>query len=145
MASPAIAKAQAEFALSLLRQAAKPGQDAFLSPLSISLALAMTYTGAAGDTAKQMKAVMAPGCFIRFSIFPTHSLGTGMSDDEFHKSFSGIMKMVMEPSSLHELHTANRVYAYDKMTLKGAAKDKLAKHYNTEMHLVHLVIVFCIQ
>ena len=64
MVSPAMEKAQAEFALSLLKNAANPGQDAFLSPLSISLALAMTYTGAAGDTAKQMKAVMAPGYFM---------------------------------------------------------------------------------
>ena len=63
-----------------------------------------------------------------------------MSDDEFHSAFSGIMKMVMEPSDLHELHTANRVYAYDKMTLKDTAKDKLAKHYNAQMQLVHLVL-----
>ena len=61
-----------------------------------------------------------------------------MSDDQFHSSFSGIMNMVMEPSSLHELHIANGVYAYDKMRLNDAARNKLTEYYNAKMHLVHL-------
>ena len=66
MASAAIEKVQTEFALSLLKETAAPGQNAFLSPLSIILALAITYTGAGGNTAKQMKSVIAPGCFTPF-------------------------------------------------------------------------------
>ena len=59
-----------------------------------------------------------------------------MSDNELHDSFSHIIKLVTQPSNLHELHIANRVYAYDKMRLKESAKDKLAKYYNAEMHVV---------
>ena len=66
MTSAVVEKAQADFALSLLEQAAERGHDAFLSPLSISLVLAMTYVGAVGNTAKQMKTVMAPGRFACF-------------------------------------------------------------------------------
>ncbi len=54
--------AAADFALNLLRQSAKPATNAFLSPLSISVALAMTHVGAGGDTAKQMKHALCGEC-----------------------------------------------------------------------------------
>lgn len=48
------------FALDLYRSVAEedPGANVFMSPFSISSALAMTYTGAAGGTAREMEEVL---------------------------------------------------------------------------------------
>ena len=55
--------AQAQFALDLLRTASKGDENCFLSPVSISVALAMTYAGAAGNTKLQMNQAMFNGSF----------------------------------------------------------------------------------
>lgn len=51
---------QMDFSLKLLKQIAaeKGAEDLLISPLSVSLALAMTANGAAGETAKEMQAVL---------------------------------------------------------------------------------------
>ena len=50
--------ANSGFVLDLYRAIANADGNAFFSPLSISLALAMTYAGAAGDTRNQMDQVL---------------------------------------------------------------------------------------
>ncbi|AKU08328.1 serpin family protein [Haloferax gibbonsii] len=55
----ALAAGNAEFALDLHRQiASEQGGNQFLSPYSISVALAMTYAGARGTTREQMEATL---------------------------------------------------------------------------------------
>jgi serpin B len=46
------------FAIDLYHAIAKPGENIFFSPYSISIALAMTFAGAQGETARQMAAVL---------------------------------------------------------------------------------------
>jgi serpin B len=46
------------FAIDLYKAIAKPGENLFFSPYSISIALAMTLVGARGETEQQMKEVM---------------------------------------------------------------------------------------
>ena len=46
------------FALALYQQLRRPGENLFFSPLSITTALAMTYAGAAGQTAQQLEQVL---------------------------------------------------------------------------------------
>lgn len=55
----AISSSNTDFALELFRtlSQANPSGNIFLSPLSISSALAMVYLGAEGDTAAQMAKV----------------------------------------------------------------------------------------
>lgn len=57
----AISNSNTRFALELLRtlSQANPSGNIFVSPLSISSALAMVYLGAKGDTAAQMAQVSA--------------------------------------------------------------------------------------
>lgn len=50
----ALAAGNAEFALDLYHQLARPGENVFYSPYSISAALAMVYGGAKGTTASEM-------------------------------------------------------------------------------------------
>ncbi len=56
--SSALSQATAQFTVDLLRAVGSPDSDVFLSPVSIAVALAMTYAGAGGNTAKQMRETM---------------------------------------------------------------------------------------
>src|SRR5205085_6685217 len=47
-----------EFAVALYQQLAQKEGNLFFSPYSVSTALAMTYAGARGETARQMKATL---------------------------------------------------------------------------------------
>ena len=71
----------ASFALDLLRHVSKSneGKNVFFSPASISCALAMTYLGARGSTAEEMRSVMKM---------------EGVSDDEVHQRFEQLLKSV---------------------------------------------------
>lgn len=56
----AVSDANNQFAINFFnnQQAKKPSQNIFFSPYSLSTALAMTYEGATGDTAKEMEKVL---------------------------------------------------------------------------------------
>ena len=58
---PQMITATADFAIKLAQQAAEPGQNLLVSPLSAQLALALTANGAAGETQAQMLQVLAGG------------------------------------------------------------------------------------
>jgi serpin B len=59
--SMAMAREQTQFALRLYRELAQSGSDnLFLSPFSISAALAMTHAGAAGETEQEMRQLLFP-------------------------------------------------------------------------------------
>ena len=53
-----VAQGSNAFALDLYREVAKPGENLFFSPASISLAMGYAYRGADGQTAEQMRSVM---------------------------------------------------------------------------------------
>ena len=53
-----VAEASNQFAFDLYQQARKTDENLFLSPASVSTALAMTYAGAAGRTAQGMATVL---------------------------------------------------------------------------------------
>ena len=52
---------QAELALNLMRYSSNADQSAFLSPVSIAVALAMTYAGADGKTKAEMSKALFGG------------------------------------------------------------------------------------
>lgn len=53
-----LVEANNEFALDLYREIDKEGENTFFSPYSVSAALSMTYEGADGETAKEMRKVL---------------------------------------------------------------------------------------
>ena len=57
-ADDAFVAAMADFSLKLFGKAAQEGGNALVSPLSVSLALAMTANGAAGETLREMETVL---------------------------------------------------------------------------------------
>src|SRR5690606_439264 len=72
----ALVRAGNRFAVDLLRQvhAAAPDSTVFLSPLSASMALGMTTTGAAGATLDQMRATLG------FGALPVAAIGASYRD-----------------------------------------------------------------
>ncbi len=68
----AVVEANSAFALGLFAQLGKPDENQILSPFSVSSALAMAYTGARGNTEKQMAQALH---------FPTNrpALASGMA------------------------------------------------------------------
>lgn len=71
------------------------GQNSFLSPLSIQAALAMTYIGARGRTAKEIGYVLAWKDF---------------GDGDVHQQFQAFFMRVQQPSKYYQLSIVNRIY-----------------------------------
>uniref|UniRef100_A0A914VJC2 Serpin domain-containing protein n=2 Tax=Plectus sambesii TaxID=2011161 RepID=A0A914VJC2_9BILA len=113
--------AQAQFALDLLRTASKGDENCFLSPVSISVALAMTYAGAADNTKLQMNQVMFNGA---------------KSDEEVHGSFGELVSKLSEAKNGYEMTTANKMYAQKGFAIQPNYVDKLSKHYRNSVHAV---------
>jgi serine protease inhibitor len=93
-----LVKANTSFALNLFQALLEetPGENIFISPASISLALAMTYNGAAGETADAMKEVL------QFQ---------GMSIEEINAAFSDLQTILQNPDPKVELSVANSLWA----------------------------------
>uniref|UniRef100_A0A914VDW4 Serpin domain-containing protein n=1 Tax=Plectus sambesii TaxID=2011161 RepID=A0A914VDW4_9BILA len=111
---------QAQFALDLMRAVGDVENEAFLSPVSIAIALAMTYAGVDGKTKTQMNNVMFGG----------------LSDEEVHLRFAEIRQWLSEPNDGYHLFAANRLYAQKDFKLVPEFLDVLSKHYRSELHTV---------
>ncbi|NMA92631.1 MAG: serpin family protein [Firmicutes bacterium] len=95
---PRLVKANTGFALNLFQvlQKAEPGENIFISPASVSLALAMTYNGAAGETAKAMAKVLG---------------FTDMDPDAINTAFADLRTILQNPDPKVELSLANSLWA----------------------------------
>lgn len=91
----AVIKANNQFALDLYSELSASDGNVFFSPYSISVALAMTYEGARGKTADEMRSVFH---------FPT--------DSNLRKpAFAAIYNQLNKPNSEYELSVANALWA----------------------------------
>ena len=109
----------ASFALDLLRHVSKSneGKNVFFSPASISCALAMTFLGARGSTAEEMRSVMKM---------------EGLSDDEVHQRFEQLLKSVSDGSQPFQLNIANRLFAEKSYKFLDEFLARARKHYSAE-------------
>jgi serpin B len=89
-----LAKSNNEFAFDLYGQLAPDDGNLFFSPTSISTALAMTYAGAEGVTAKEMAT----------------TLNFTQPSDEIHSAFASLMATLSAPEKDYELRVANRLW-----------------------------------
>lgn len=102
------AAASNQFAFDLYQQVRKKDGNLFVSPASISTALAMTYAGAAGRTEKEMASVLH---------FDGH--------EDIHEGFSTLLQLLNSTGDRngYSLSTANRLwgvkgYAFEEAFLK---------------------------
>lgn len=107
-----------------------PKKNLFISPYSISSALAMTFAGARGDTATQMSSVM------HFNL----------PEDRLHPAFNAL-DLVLESRGSEsvdkgkpfELSIANALWGQTGFPFEQAFLDLLAKNYGAGMMLVDFI------
>ena len=95
---PRLVEANTGFAFDLFHALAEesPGENIFISPASVSLALAMTYNGAAGETAAAMAGVLG---------FEEMTL------EEINAAFADLRTILQNPDPKIELALANSLWA----------------------------------
>jgi len=127
----ALASGNSDFALAFYRQLAQDpglaGANLFASPYSISLAFAMTYAGAGGDTAAEMAG----------------ALGFDLPPERVHEAFNGLAKElagrgagIADPADRFQLNIVNETWGQTGYTFLGAYLDTLARHYGAAMNLL---------
>ena len=116
------------FAFDLYRALAQGQRNLFYSPYSVSLALAMAFAGAGGETERQMADTL------RFLL----------PQDRLHPAFNALnlalasqgRGMASQDDSGLRLNIANAVWGQDSHEFKAASLDVLAKHYGSEIRRV---------
>lgn len=100
-----LVSANTAFGFKLLQKlvAEKPKENVFISPVSISLALAMTYNGAAGDT----KAAMAKTMGVQ-----------GLSDDECYRANAALVSELHKPAQTVDLSIASSLWVDQRFPVR---------------------------
>jgi len=123
----AVAGGNNAFAVDMFHQLAA-NDNLFFSPYSISSALAMTYAGAAGDTATQMASAL------HFSL-PQERLHAALSalslDLQSRSKVQGL-----KPDQTFQLNVANSLWGQQGFSFKSDFLDLLARDYGAGMRLV---------
>lgn len=101
-------------------------RNLFFSPGSISVAMAMTYLGARGNTATEMKNVLMFG---------------DISESELHTSFSELLKVYKNTKNV-TLHMANRLYADQRFNILESYLTDSKQHYEAELAKVNFAAEF---
>ena len=114
-----IVGATSDFAFPLLKEinAAQPGDNVFISPLSASMALSMAMNGAADDTYEAMRT----------------SLGFGTIDEaEINQGFRDLIGLLggLDPTTVFEI--ANSAWYRDDFTVHGSFLDALTTWFDAE-------------
>ena len=114
------------FALDLYRVLYDPAANVFYSPYSISLALAMTYAGARGQTEREMAQAL------RFTL----------PQAELHPAFNALDQALAsrgertKDGQRFRLHVANALWGQKDYAFLPAFLDLLAQHYGAGLRLV---------
>lgn len=120
----AVSSANTDFALDLLRtlSQANPTGNIFVSPLSISSALAMVYLGARGNTAVQMAQAL--------------SFGSG---EGVHADFETLNADINSPSASYILKLANRLYGENTAHFLPQFLEATRKYYQADLKAVDFI------
>ena len=129
--SGALAAGNTEFALDLYQQLRTEDDNLFFSPYSISVALAMTYAGARGQTERQM----------------ANALGFYLPPEELHPAFNALSLELARrgsegrggPGRRFELHVANALWGQTGHSFLPDFLDVLARNYGAGVRLVDFV------
>jgi serpin B len=110
-----------DFAFKFYAEMSKKKGNIFISPISISTALSMTYAGAAGETAEQMKNALSFS-LPRENLFPT---------------FKTLSQKINKKNSSHELCVVNSIWPYENYKFKDDFIALLKNYYGIEIQYLN--------
>jgi serpin B len=119
-ANSSLAEANNAFAIDFFKQASKPSENVIFSPYSISAAFAMTYAGAAGDTASQMQKAL-------------HWTGPSSKVAADFAALDQILKDAQKEGAV-QLSIANALWPQKGYNFQKDYLSLLAKTFNTSLH-----------
>jgi len=125
-------ESQAQFSVDLLRVSmvrTKPA-SVILSPISVSIALAMVYAGARGETAVQLVKLLS-GDNLNY----TDSVSEYKETTKINSYFGGILNEIRRTKN-YTLQSANRIYVQDGYPILGAYKKILQNDYHGEFEAI---------
>ncbi|MEJ5229931.1 MAG: serpin family protein [Pseudothermotoga sp.] len=111
------------FAIDLYKVLSKKSGNIFFSPFSISSALAMTYMGAGGNTAAQMRKV----------------LYFDLEEETLHSGFSNLMDSLNQPNENYQLSIANSIWAQEGYPFLKEFFERLQSYYQAGLNFVDFV------
>jgi serpin B len=111
------------FAIDLYKKLAQDEGNIFFSPYSISSALAMTYAGARGETARQMAG----------------TLHFDLESEKLHAAFSDLTKTYNLPGKQYQLSVANALWGQMGYEFLPEFLDITNKHYGAGFREVDYV------
>jgi serpin B len=105
-----------ELAVDLYKKLTKKNENLFFSPYSISTALAMTYTGAKGTTAKQME----------------KTLHFNIKNEVLHRGFNQLMRDLDSRSKTgnYQLDIANRIWIQKGLNVEKNFLNTVDRYYS---------------
>uniref|UniRef100_A0A8C6CPA6 Serpin domain-containing protein n=1 Tax=Moschus moschiferus TaxID=68415 RepID=A0A8C6CPA6_MOSMO len=128
----ALSEANGTFALTLLKKLGEDNSNnVFISPLSISSALAMVLVGARGNTAAQMCQVRSGG--------RAAEKGSSGGGEDVHQGFQKLLSKVNRTSTQYFLRTANRLFGEKTYDFLSAFKDSCRVFYQAEVEELDFV------
>jgi serpin B len=118
---PALVKGNTAFALDLYNQLRSKDGNLFLSPYSISTALAMTFAGAAGETEKQM----------------ARGMHFGLEQERLHPAFASLLRDLRSDGKKgYQLAVANSFWGQKAVAFREPFLQTLRDDYDSEMQRV---------
>ncbi|ELR63059.1 Serpin B6 [Bos mutus] len=156
----ALSEANGTFALTLLKKLGEGNsKNVFISPLSISSALAMVLLGAKGNTAAQMCQVRSGSRFwaaaealslARELVYTIESQRPCSTDrptpppapgggEDVHQGFQNLLSEVNRRDTQYLLRTANRLFGEKTYDFLSSFKDSCRKFYQAEMEELDFV------
>lgn len=115
-----IIQASNNFGLHLHQQLLKekPGQNVFLSPLSITTALAMVYNGSGGETKAELERVLG---------------WNNQSVDQINEGYRELLRLLSQPGEGITLQLADSVWHNEKVTVNPNFSSIIKDSYNAEI------------
>jgi serine protease inhibitor len=113
--------ANTEFALNLLSSLANEdrGSNIFISPISISLAMAMAYNGARGDSGKEISQTL------RFANY---------NPDTLNNAFKLLLSSMSGIDDMAELYTGNSIWLKNDLEINPDFKSLAENYYNASVN-----------
>jgi serpin B len=109
------------FAFNFYREIAVKKGNIFISPISISSALSMTYAGAVGETAEQMKKALSFS-LPRENLFP---------------AFKTLFQKINKKNSSHELCIVNSIWPHENYKFREDFITLLKNYYGVEIQYLN--------